>query len=71
MGYSDHYVVDGGKQRIILNALVTPASIQDNTPFLDEVRCVCARWQLHPKSATGDAKYGTIPNIVGCPCPWP
>jgi transposase len=65
MGYSDHYVVDGGKQRIILNALVTPASIMDNTPLLDEVRWVCARWQLHPKSATGDAKYGTIPNIVG------
>ena len=65
MGYSDHYVVDGGKQRIILNALVTPASIQDNTPLLDEVRWVCARWQLRPKTATGDAKYGTIPNIVG------
>jgi hypothetical protein len=65
MGYSDHYVVDGGKQRIILNALVTPASIMDNTPLLDEVRWVCTRWQLHPKSATGDAKYGTIPNIVG------
>ena len=65
MGYSDHYVVDGGKQRIILNVLVTPASIQDNTPLLDEVRWVCARWKLHPKSATGDAKYGTIPNIVG------
>jgi len=56
---------DGGKQRIILNALVTPASIQDNTPLLDEVRWVCTRWQLRPKTATGDAKYGTIPNIVG------
>ena len=65
MGYSDHYVVDGGKQRIILHALVTPASIMDNTPLLDLVRLVCARWQLHPKRATGDTKFGTIPNIVG------
>jgi len=65
MGYSDHYMVDGGKQRIILSALVTPASIMDNTPLLDLVRWVCARWQLHPERATGDTKYGTIPNIVG------
>jgi hypothetical protein len=25
LGYHDHYVVDGGKRRIILAALVTPA----------------------------------------------
>lgn len=65
MGYSNHYIVDGGKQRIILHALVTPASIMDNTPLLDLVRWVCERWQLKPKQATGDTKYGTIPNIVG------
>jgi transposase len=65
MGYSDHYVVDGGKQRIILHVLVTPASIMDNTPLLDLVRWVCARWQLKPKQATGDTRYGTVPNIVG------
>jgi len=65
MGYYDHYIVDGGKKRIILHALVTPASIMDNTPLLDLVRWVCSRWQLKPKQATGDTKYGTIPNIVG------
>jgi hypothetical protein len=65
LGYSDHYIVDGGKQRIILHTLVTPASIMDNTPLLDLVRWVCTRWQLKPKQATGDTKYGTIPNIVG------
>jgi hypothetical protein len=65
VGYSDHYIVDGGKQRIILHALMTPASIMDNTPLLDLVRWVCFRWQLKPKQATGDTKYGTIPNIVG------
>jgi transposase len=65
MGYSDHYIVDGGKSRIILHALVTPASIMDNTPLLDLVRWVCSHWQLKPKQATGDKKYGTVPNIVG------
>jgi transposase len=41
LGYCDHYVVDGGKERIILSALVTPASIMDNTPILDLVDWVC------------------------------
>ncbi len=27
MGYHDHYVVDGGKARIILHMLVTPADV--------------------------------------------
>lgn len=36
LGYHDHYVVDGGKAWIILSALVTPASIMDNTPLLDK-----------------------------------
>src|SRR5215207_732419 len=65
LGYRDHYVVDGGKARIILSALVTPASITDNTPILDLVDWVRFRWRLEPKIATGDAKYGTVPNIVG------
>jgi transposase len=65
LGYRDHYVVDGGKARIILSALVTPASITDNTPMLDLVDWVRARWRLKPKVAAGDAKYGTVPNIVG------
>jgi transposase len=65
LGYCDHYVVDGGKSRIILSALVTPASIMDNTPILDLVDRVCNRWKLKPKLAVGDARYGTIPNIAG------
>ncbi len=65
LGYRDHYVVDGGKARIILSALVTPASIMDNTPMLDLVKYVCSKWKLQPKQATGDAKYGTVPNIAG------
>ena len=65
LGYRDHYVVDGGKARIILSALVTPASITDNTPLLDLVDWVLSRWKIQPKLAVGDTKYGTVPNIVG------
>jgi hypothetical protein len=65
LGYRDHYIVDGGKARIILSALVSPASIMDNTPLLDLIDWTCSRWQLEPKIGTGDAKYGTVPNIVG------
>jgi hypothetical protein len=65
LGYRDHHVVDGGKARIIPIALVTPASIMDNTPMLDLVKYVCLRWKIQPKQATGDVKYSTVPNIVG------
>jgi transposase len=65
LGYRDHYVVDGGKARIILSALVTPASITDNTPLLDLVDWVRSRWKIQPQLAVGDTKYGTVPNIVG------
>jgi transposase len=56
LGYHDHYVVDGGRARIILAALVTPASIMDNTPMLDLVRWVRFRWRAHPAIAVGDTK---------------
>jgi len=65
LGYRDHYVVDGGKARIILSALVTPASIMDNTPILALVDWVRSRWRIEPKLAVGDTQYGTVPNIVG------
>lgn len=65
LGYHTHYVVDGGQSRIILAALVTPASIMDNTPMLDLARWVRFRWQVFPQIAVGDTKYGTVTNIVG------
>jgi transposase len=65
LGYHDHYVVDGGKARIILQALVTPADVTDNQAMLDLLHRVRFRWQLQPKRAVADAKYGTIENIVG------
>lgn len=64
LGYHTHYVVDGGKARIILNALVTPAEVQDNQPMLDLLWRTRFRWRLKPKQVTGDTKYGTIENIV-------
>jgi hypothetical protein len=63
LGYHDHYVVDGGKARIILNALVTPADVMEHTPMLDLLWRVRFRWHLHPKRAVGDTTYGTIENI--------
>jgi hypothetical protein len=48
LGYHTHYVVDGGKKRIILGALVTPANIQDNYPMLDFIRWVYFRRQIKP-----------------------
>jgi hypothetical protein len=63
LGYHTHYVVDGGKRRIILAALVTPAEVMDNQPMLDLLWHVRFRWHLRPRQATGDTKYGTIENI--------
>lgn len=65
LGYNLHYVVDGGRARIILAALVTPAAIQDQTPMLDLQRWVRFRWQIRPELAVADRKYGTLENIIG------
>ena len=64
LGYQDHYVVDGGKARIILTALVTPAEVQENQPALDLLWRARFRWKLRPRQVTGDTKYGTVENIV-------
>jgi Transposase DDE domain len=58
--YRDHYLVDGGKARIILGVLVTAADVMENMPFLDMVWRACFRWKLRPRSATGDTTYGTV-----------
>jgi hypothetical protein len=64
LGYQTHYVVDGGKARIILAALVAPAEVMENQPMLDLVFRTCFRWKLQPRQVTGDRKYGTEENIV-------
>jgi transposase len=63
-GYHDHYAVDGGKARIILDVLVTPADVMENLPFLDMLWRARFRWQIRPRQVTGDTTYGTVENIV-------
>ncbi len=63
MGYKVHYVVDGGKARVILTALVTKADVKDNQPMLDLLWHTNFRWKLRPHHVTGDSVYGTIPNV--------
>jgi hypothetical protein len=65
LGYHDHYAVDGGKHRIILAALVTPADVMENVPMLDLLRRARFRWKLRPKRAVGDTAYGTGENLQG------
>ena len=64
LGYQTHYVVDGGKARVILDVLVTPAEVTENLPMLDLLFRSCFRWHLQPRSATGDATYDTKENIA-------
>jgi transposase len=64
LGYHDHYVVDGGTDRIILAALMTPADVMENQAMLDLLWRVCFRRQVWPRQVTGDTKYGTTENIV-------
>ncbi len=63
LGYHNHYVIDGGKARIILNALVTPANVMENTPMLPLLRRAIFRWRVRPKQVVADTTYGTAENI--------
>jgi hypothetical protein len=63
LGYHVHYVVDGGKVRIILQVLVTPSEVMDNQPMRDLIFRTRFRWKLRPRYVTGDTKYGPIENI--------
>jgi hypothetical protein len=64
LGYHDHYVVDGGKARITLATLVTPAEVMENPPMRDLLWRLCSRWKLRPPQVTGDTTSGTIEIIV-------
>jgi transposase len=61
LGYQTHYVVDGGKRRIIVGVLVAPGEVMENQPMLDLLWRVRFRWKL--RQVTGDTTYGTIANI--------
>ena len=64
LGYHTHYIVDGGKARIILTTLVTPSDVMENQPVLDLLWRVRFRWKLRPRQFTGDTTCGTAENIV-------
>ena len=64
LGYYNHYVVDGGKARVVLNVLVTPFEVTENAPMLDLLWRTSFRWKLHPRQVTGDTAYGTVENIA-------
>ncbi len=49
LGYYTHYVVDGGKSRVILNVLVTPFEVTENAPMLDLLWRSAFRWKLRPR----------------------
>jgi hypothetical protein len=63
LGYQDHYVVDGGRARIILAAVVLPGDVMENTPLLDLVRRVAFRGHRRPQRVIADAAYGTGENL--------
>jgi transposase len=64
LGYQAHYVVDGGKARVILNVLVTPSEVTENRPMLDLLWNTIFRWRIRPRRVTGDAKYATRQNVA-------
>jgi transposase len=49
LGYQVHYVVDGGKARIIVGVLVTPSEVTENRPMLDLL------WRARVQVATASA----------------
>jgi hypothetical protein len=49
LGYQTHYMIDGGRARIILHALTMPGDVMENQPFLDQFRRVLFRWKLDPR----------------------
>jgi transposase len=57
-GYQAPYLVDGGKARIILQALATPGDVMENLPFLDLVWRARSRWRIQPRQLCGDTTYG-------------
>jgi transposase len=63
LGYQDHYLVDGGKARIILHCLVTPGDVAENQVLLDQLRRTLFRRKLRPERLIADAKDATGENI--------
>ena len=79
LGYHTHYVVDGGKARIILHALVTPSEVMDNQPMLDlrlsrahtTGNCGRVRSPGTPSMARRKTSWrlSSKASVPTCPCP--
>jgi transposase len=63
LGYQDHYLIDGGRARIILHAFVTPGDVSESQVLIDQLRRTLFRRKLRPKRLIADARYGTGPNV--------
>jgi hypothetical protein len=63
LGYQDHYLVDGGRARIILHAVVTPGDVVENMVLLDQYHPTVFRRKLPPERIIADAKYASTTNI--------
>jgi hypothetical protein len=46
LGYLTHYVVDGGKVRVVLIVLVTGAEVTENLPMQEMLFWSTFRWRL-------------------------
>jgi len=55
-GYQAHDLVDGGKARITLQTLVTPAKVPEECPA-DLAWRARFRWQVWPRQAASDTTY--------------
>jgi dihydrofolate reductase len=64
LGDRTHSVVDGGKARIILATLVTPAEVMENQPARELLWRARFRWRLRPRQVTGDPTSGTVEHLV-------
>jgi len=69
LGYQDHYLVDGGKARIIPGtrlrvSLITTGNVMENQPFRDQLRRTVFRYQLRPTRVIADTTYGTVENLL-------
>jgi len=69
LGYQDHYLVDGGKARVIPGtrlrvSFVTPGDVMENQPFRDQLWRTVFRYQLHPTRVIADTTYGTVENLL-------
>ncbi len=64
LGYQAHYVVDGGRARVVLDVLVATAEVNESLPMRELLFRNRFRWRLSPRSVTGDAAYGTRENVT-------